>query len=34
MQKRPATPAGEAQAAPSVPVTSTVGPRTRDRESR
>ena len=34
MQKRPATPTSEAQAAPSVPVTSTVGPRTRDRESR
>lgn len=33
-QKRPAAPANDAPAAPPVPVTSTVGPRTRDRESR
>jgi len=33
-QKRAAAPANEAPAAPPVPVTSTVGPRTRDRESR
>jgi len=34
MQKRAAAPAGDSPTASPVPVTSTVGPRTRDRESR
>jgi membrane protease subunit HflK len=34
MQKRPATPASDSPAVPPAPVTSTIGPRTRDREGR
>lgn len=34
MQKRPAAPAGDVPSTPPAPVTSTVGPRARDRESR
>jgi modulator of FtsH protease HflK len=34
LQRRAAAPANDAPSAPQAPVTSTVGPRTRDRESR